>query len=1068
MIRWVARCFFGLIAILLILFIFLLTPYGFHQSLKLIEKNLPGKLTFQHISGNIFGPINISNLTYDAKNMHVTIGTAHLQWRLPMLFLKTLDIANFEASNIQVHLIKHASATKNKQTQNPVAVLDLPFALKVEKANINNVQLYYGNHVPIATIDKISINKLKLSNRKIRGTIDVNLIKPYKIESHIYLKGDLEKYQINWSITKAQNQFSLNGIGNTKSITVSLDGSKLYQSQVSGDATISWFPFWSWKSDINIKNLNLKKFNTALPNITSANLKSSGYWKQKMPVFDLNANIDAPGVHINAVGSHKNTWNINFQANVKKLDQLIPSMSGSIQSRGTITGSNQDPELDAKFNATNLYTDNISADTLQGEIKIDFGFLQASKLKLDGTNVKAPFLNASTLKLSANSTAHLKQIHANLNLNTQQYQNISLDSELDGRLTQNIWQGKLVKFRFQSPKAGLWRLQSPSRLYLSQEKITLKDACWHARSGKTCVNIDWDKTNPWQINANGHLTNLNLLTELASPFLTIRAPTLFKVNIRGFGQTITDIKSNLNIDNGSLTFSKDFQSFKYPLKKMTIDLNTKNNDLILQTNALVAKKDFLTANIVIHDFQKRIKNDTLNTSQVSGKVKLSLSTLRLLEMFTPYVSQPKGLLQANFDVSGSLPLPNIEGKVTLKNGYINIPSLKVQLDNIQMTIHAKNKALNYTITAHSEKLPITITGKTQYKNNKLISTLKFSGKDVLVANTPQYTIYVSPDLQARLVGNSAVITGKIIIPKAVIKPADFSSTVSLPADVVIVSQHKITKQSPLKWVMNVSIVLGDHVTINTRGLNGQLHGDLKITHEVTQPNAVATGQITLTQATFSTQGKTLTIAEGSNINYIHDSINNPHLSIRASRTVSVVSDKSGFQLGPTKSQVGIDIKGTVSHPSISLFSSPIALSQADILSYLLFGSPASGGSASNLSAIVGAVSSLKLGGDKSDVSISRIKQRLGITELGVQEQTYIDAFGTPLGINQSSFVIGSYITPKIYVRYNRGLVTPVDIYQVRYIFNKHWSIQTETGSGSQSVGTGVDVLYTISRKKFPY
>ena len=83
MIRWIARCFFGLVAILFIVFIFLLTPYGFRQSLKLVEKSLPGKLTVEHVSGNIFGPITISNLDYDAKNIHVTVETAHLQWRPP-------------------------------------------------------------------------------------------------------------------------------------------------------------------------------------------------------------------------------------------------------------------------------------------------------------------------------------------------------------------------------------------------------------------------------------------------------------------------------------------------------------------------------------------------------------------------------------------------------------------------------------------------------------------------------------------------------------------------------------------------------------------------------------------------------------------------------------------------------------------------------------------------------------------------------------------------------------------------------------------------------------------------
>ena len=99
-----------------------------------------------------------------------------------------------------------------------------------------------------------------------------------------------------------------------------------------------------------------------------------------------------------------------------------------------------------------------------------------------------------------------------------------------------------------------------------------------------------------------------------------------------------------------------------------------------------------------------------------------------------------------------------------------------------------------------------------------------------------------------------------------------------------------------------------------------------------------------------------------------------------------------------------------------------------------------------------------------------IKQTFKITELGIQQQTYIDALGTPAGINQSSFVIGTRITPKIYLKYNHGLMTDINIYQARYLFNDKWALQMETyyGNNSWSNGSGIDVLYTVSPAKFPW
>ena len=48
MIRWLTRIFYGLVALLLIIFILLVTPAGFDLSLKILKKSLPGKLSYDN------------------------------------------------------------------------------------------------------------------------------------------------------------------------------------------------------------------------------------------------------------------------------------------------------------------------------------------------------------------------------------------------------------------------------------------------------------------------------------------------------------------------------------------------------------------------------------------------------------------------------------------------------------------------------------------------------------------------------------------------------------------------------------------------------------------------------------------------------------------------------------------------------------------------------------------------------------------------------------------------------------------------------------------------------------
>ena len=136
--------------------------------------------------------------------------------------------------------------------------------------------------------------------------------------------------------------------------------------------------------------------------------------------------------------------------------------------------------------------------------------------------------------------------------------------------------------------------------------------------------------------------------------------------------------------------------------------------------------------------------------------------------------------------------------------------------------------------------------------------------------------------------------------------------------------------------------------------------------------------------------------------------------------------------------------------------------QADILSYLVLGYGSSNASPASLSVLIDAANAMvdSSGGLKQEVGLTdRIKHGLGIEELGVRNETVLDAIGNPVD-TQSSFVVGERLSPKIYVEYSRGMLMSNNVFRVNYKINKHWSLQTSTGTGDS--GTGADILYTIS------
>lgn len=1069
-IRWPARIFFGLIALLLVLFIFLVTPAGFHTSLTLIEKYLPGKLTYSHISGNIFGPINLSNLVYDNGSIYLSMQQAHFEWRAPMLILKTIDISNLQATGIKVQFKNSKSKPANTEVSSnkKPQLLTLPYSLTIEKSKLSSIEILNKQGKKNAHIEVIRMNRINISDANVRGTATLILKKPYPLLSHLTLQGKLNNYRIHWIVKKGSDTLILTGQGNTQSINVSFAGSKVYRGDLQGNAQINWYPYLSWNSDIKINNLNLKKFYQALPVINTAEIKSKGDWKKQAPNFDLDAHLKTAKTSIQVQGNHKQIWDLHYSLKSSDLTEINSAYKGKLTSTGRITGSNEKPSISGKLTGSNLRINTLQAGTINTTFNLDLSYQHNSTVKMTGSNIKLNLFKANKLALTANSSPEFKQAQVNLDITDSANHIITLNTSLKGILNPAYWQGTLTELTISSANTGIWKLVKPSPLLLSKEKIITQSSCVKSTSGQICFNINWNKTNLWNIESSGKLINLNLFTGILLKHFKINSQIQYQASIKGNKDKITQLHASITSNRGEIRYNKDFQSLSYPIKHARIEAYTKGDDLVSDISISIAKQDTLLSKISLPDFINNINQDRLKSSKINGSITFTFSSMKLVQILFPTLTQPKGTLTGDLTLDGQLPLPNINGKVSIQNGYVEIPVLKIRLADISTNIHAKNNKLTYEVSAKTSNTPIRAIGTTQYLNNKFISNFTVTGNNILVANTPQYYITASPNLHVRMVGKSLVISGEINIPKARLRPVTFSQATTLPDDTVIINQDDTKTINTSNYVMNVKLTLGNDVKVHARGLNADLQGGIVITHQANQPEAVATGDINLVNASFSAQGKLLQITAGSSVKYTNDILSNPHLSIIASRNVSVVTSQTGFQLGPTKTEVGINIKGTVRHPKVSLFSNPVKLSQADILSYLLFNSPSSGSSLANLSTLLSAVSSLNLSPSNQDSSISSIRQKLGITELGVQQQTYVDALGTPLGVNQSSFVIGSYITPKIYVRYNHGLLSNIDIYQVRYIINKNWAIQTETGTGIQGIGTGVDILYNVSRKKFPW
>ena len=126
-----------------------------------------------------------------------------------------------------------------------------------------------------------------------------------------------------------------------------------------------------------------------------------------------------------------------------------------------------------------------------------------------------------------------------------------------------------------------------------------------------------------------------------------------------------------------------------------------------------------------------------------------------------------------------------------------------------------------------------------------------------------------------------------------------------------------------------------------------------------------------------------------------------------------------------------------------MFSNP-SMSQSEAMSYIMFGRPLQQGNTSEQNRMSDAATSL--GGDMLAQSLGA---KVGL-EAGIEQGS---------DPNDAALVAGTYLSPHLFVAYGVGLFERVNIFRVRYEFNRRWSVQAESSQESSA-----DLFFTFERK----
>ena len=400
-----------------------------------------------------------------------------------------------------------------------------------------------------------------------------------------------------------------------------------------------------------------------------------------------------------------------------------------------------------------------------------------------------------------------------------------------------------------------------------------------------------------------------------------------------------------------------------------------------------------------------------------------------LQPFVAGVSGLSGSFQVGATLTGTLGELDVEGSLELAAEAF-LPDLGIQLTQVKLNMNAAGGRTIVTGSALSGGGALELSGDiSRLPSRESPSRLRVQGKNFLASDTRQARVWLTPDLELAMFGDSLDLSGRIDVPKAHIEIARLpEQAVAVSEDEVIVGDTLTQKGPGLPFWSRFTLALGDDVFFKGFDVTAFLSGSLDIRQSPGAP-AEARGEVVLRDGRYRGMGQDLQIDPGRLV--FSGSLMHPAIEVLAFRRAS------------DHTRAGFKVSGRLPDPQVDLYSDPMK-PENDITSYILFGRSSSEGSdtermkASQAAALVG-----------GNLLASTAAMQIGLDE------ARIDPGYTG---NDAALVAGKYISPQLFVGYGQGLFETLHTLRVRYILSTHISLEAETGTRETA-----DVIYQIER-----
>ncbi|MBB1473330.1 translocation/assembly module TamB domain-containing protein [Luteimonas sp. MC1782] len=723
--------------------------------------------------------------------------------------------------------------------------------------------------------------------------------------------------------------------------------------------------------------------------------------------YEGEAALTVGASRIDASGRLTDTITVDGALSPLRLDDLLPGASGELRGTFAVNGARTAPDIRADLTGTGLRHGDYRADRLRlqgqlpwrgggGELAIDAGGLQAG-IAFDTLAVRARGA-VEDLELDAEAQGEIGRI--------------TLAGSAQ-RAGSGQWRGALASLDAAPARGASWRLQAPATFAQAGSGWTLSRTCLASTAGgNLCASADWPRQG-LAVSGEG------LPLALALPYLPEQdngRPWALDGNV--------DLDGRLRPAGRAWQGHVDLTSASGALRTRP---GARRSVLSYERLALAATFDANRIDATLGSafngdgrIDARLRTGWDAYAPLDGEIALATSELTWMELFSPDIVSPTGRLTADIRLGGTRAQPALGGQAALSGFNAELPALAIAIVDGSARLDALpdgSARITGTLgTGGSGRL--AIDGSLGWRNADAPLLLRVRGNDVLVSDTRDLRAVASPDIEVRYAARQPLrVTGTVTVPSAHMDLERLSDGVSTSPDVVILDPVDPGKGPAMAMELDLSLVMGDDVTLNGFGLEGTLDGRLRVRsragREMTGDGMLEVG------GRYEAYGQELDITRGR-LEWSNTPVADPVLDIRAERRVGEVT-------------AGIDVDGRASAPRARVWTDP-ASDEAEALAYLALGRPLSSLSGSQARDLDAASAALNAGGS---LLASQLGKQIGLDDAGVMQSRALG--GSVLGV-------GKQLSPRLYVGFGVSLLGTGQVLTLKYLLRRGFDIEIESST----------------------